>query len=60
MGLRAGRLGRVDRALRLCTLGSAAWRGVGGGDRQQGGFDLGIGLDGYFELSGFGWPDPNT
>ena len=31
MGLRVWRLGRVDRALRLPTLGSAAGRGVGGG-----------------------------
>ena len=39
------RLGRVHFALRLSKLGSAAWRGVGCGGRQQGGFDLGIGSD---------------
>ena len=45
MGLRVGRLGRVDLALRLCTLGSAAWRGVGGGD-------LDSGSDGFFDHTG--------
>ena len=46
----------ADRVYRRC--GCARW--VGGGGCQQGGFDLDIGSDGFFELSGFGWPDPKT
>ena len=45
-GQRLGRLSRVDRALRLPTLGSAAGRGVGGG------VDLEIGSDGFFDHMG--------
>ena len=52
MGLRVGRLRRVDRALRLPALGWAAGRGVGGAGCQLSGFDLEIGSDEYFDHAG--------
>ena len=52
MGRRAGRLACVRRALRLPTLGWAAWRGVGGGGCQQGGFHPEIGSGGFFAIRG--------
>ena len=47
--------GAEGRALGSCSPGAAAvhaGRGVGCGGRQQGGFDLGIGSDGYFDHTG--------
>ena len=46
---RVGRLGRAHRALGLPALGSAAGRGVELRWLLTGGFDLGIGSDGYFD-----------
>jgi len=35
---------------RITGFGQAAWRGVGGGGCQRGGFDLEIGSDGFLTI----------